>query len=137
VVGFRDHEGVERSKSFPAAKVATAWIEEFVWAERRGPDSLRRFLLDLDATEANRSVSGQSIGEVIQLYFAFNAPETADGRAQTTFRSYRHSANRHLLGVAGMSRGKPLAPARHAVDFAAQPAVGVQRGRRRARCARR
>lgn len=123
VVGFRDHEGVERSKSFPAAKMATAWIEEFAWAERRGPDSLRRFLLDLDAKEANSSAAGQSIGEVIQLYFAFNAPETADGLAQTTFRSYRHSANRHLLGVAGMSRGKPLAPAGHAVDFAAQPAV--------------
>ncbi len=61
--------------------------------------------------------TGQSIGEVIQLYFAFNAPETADGLAQTTFRSYRHSANRHLLGVAGMYRGKPLAPAEHAVQL--------------------
>lgn len=121
VVGFRDHVGIERSKSFPAAKVATAWIEEFVWAERRGPDSLRRFLLDLDAKEANSAATGQRIGEVIQLYFAFNAPETADGLAQTTFRSYRHSANRRLLGIAGMSRGKPLAPAEHAVHFAAQP----------------
>jgi hypothetical protein len=123
VVGFRDHESIERSKSFPAAKMATAWIEEFVWAERRGSDSLRRFLLDLDAKEANSSAAGQSIGEVIQLYFAFNAPETADGLAQTTFRSYRHSANRHLLGVAGMSRGEHLTPADHAVQFAAQPAT--------------
>jgi integrase len=123
VVGFRDDEGVERTKSFPAAKMANAWTEEFVWAERRGLDSLRRFLLDLDAKEANSSATGQSIGEVIRLYFAFNAPETADGLAQTTFRSYRHSANRHLLGVAGMSRGKPLAPAEHAVHFAARPAA--------------
>jgi integrase len=122
-VGFRDHDGVERTKSFPGAKLANEWVDGYMAAERRGRDSLRRFLLDLDAKEANRSTTGQSIGEVIQLYFAFNAPETADGLAQTTFRSYRHSANRHLLGVAGMCRGKPLAPAEHAVRFAAEPAA--------------
>jgi len=126
-VGFRDHDGIERTKSFPAAKLANEWTEAYVSAERRGPDSLRRFLLDLDAKESNSATIGQSIGqsigEVIQLYFAFNAPETADGLAQTTFRSYRHSANRHLLGVAGMHKGKPLAPAEHAVHFAAEPAA--------------
>lgn len=122
-VGFRDHDGIERTKSFPVAKLANEWSEAYVSAERRGPDSLRRFLLDLDAKEASSQATGQSIGEVIQLYFAFNAPETADGLAQTTFRSYRHSANRHLLGIAGMTRGKPLAPAEHAVRFVAQPAA--------------
>lgn len=122
-LGFRDHDGIERTKSFPAAKLANEWAELYVSAERRGPDSLRRFLLDLDAKEANGQRDGQSIGEVIQLYFAFNAPETPDGLAQTTFRSYRHAANRHLLGAAGMYRGKPLEPAEHAVRFAAQPAA--------------
>ena len=34
-------------------------------------------------------------------------------------RLSRHSAHRHLRGVAGMYRGKPLAPAEHAVHFAA------------------
>ena len=52
-VGFYDHEGVERARSFPAAKTARDWIEDYITAERRGPDSLRRFLLDLDAREAN------------------------------------------------------------------------------------
>jgi integrase len=122
-VGFRDHEGIERTKSFPAAKLANEWSEAYVSAERKGPESLQRFLLDLDAKEANGRGSGQSIGEVIQLYFAFNAPETADGLAQSTFRTYRQDANRHLLGVAGVTRGKPLAPAEHAVHFAAQPAA--------------
>ena len=52
-VGFRDHDGVERTKSFPTAKLANEWVVAYVTAERRGPNSLRRFLLDLDAKEAN------------------------------------------------------------------------------------
>ena len=122
-VGFRDHDGIERTKSFPAAKLANEWIAVYVSAERRGPDTLRRFLLDLDAKEANSEATGRTIGEVIQLYFAFNAPETADGLAHSTFRTYRHSANRHLLGIAGMEKGRPLPPAEHAVRFATQPAA--------------
>ncbi len=69
----------------PVAKLADEWIETYIAAERRGNDSLRRFLLDLDAKEANGNTGGQTIDEVIQLYFAFNAPDTADGLvAQST-----------------------------------------------------
>jgi hypothetical protein len=64
-VGFRDHEGIERTKSFPAAKLAGEWMAAYVSAERLGPHSLRRFLLDLDAKEASGDTDGQSIGEVI------------------------------------------------------------------------
>jgi integrase len=122
-VGFRDHDGIERTKSFPSAKLANAWVEEYVACERRGNDSLRRFLLDLDAKEANQKATGQTIGEVIQLYFAFNAPETADGLATSTFHTYRHSANRHLLGLPGSDRGKELPPAKYALRFRVQSAV--------------
>ena len=119
-VGFRDHESTERTKAFPSAKLASQWMDAYVSAERRGRESLRRFLLDLDATEANRGVAddGMSIGQVIELYFAFNAPETPDGLAQSTFRSYRHVASRHLLGLPGMTAGKPSPTAKYAVDFA-------------------
>jgi transposase len=43
-------------------------MHAYVTAERRGRDSLRRFLLDLDAKEANE-VEARTIGEVIDLYF--------------------------------------------------------------------
>jgi hypothetical protein len=41
----------------------------------------------------------------------------------STFRAYRHSASRHLLGLPGMSRGKKNTPADYAVRFAARPAA--------------
>jgi len=122
-VGFRDHDGVQRTRAFPSARSANEWMDAYISAERRGPDSLRRFLLDLDAKEANDSQSGQTIGQAIQLYFAFNAPDTQDGLAGSTFRTYRHVASRHLLGVQGMSAGKPTPIARYAAEFASQPAV--------------
>ncbi len=122
-VGFRDHNGVERTRAFPSAKSANEWMDVYISAERRGTESLRRFLLDLDAKEANGSGSGQTIGEVIQLYFAFNAPDTQDGLAGSTFRTYRHVASRHLLGLRGMTAGKPTPVARYAAEFASQPAV--------------
>jgi len=122
-VGFRDHEGRERTKAFPSAKHGNEWMDEYVSAERRGLESLRRFLLDLDAKEANVVTSTRTIGDVIELYFAFNAPDTKDGLARSTFKTYRHSASRHLLGLPGSSRGKPLKPAAYAVRFASQDAA--------------
>ena len=40
-------------------------MDAYVAAERRGPDSLRRFLLDLDAKEANQAEESRSLGEVL------------------------------------------------------------------------
>src|ERR1022692_1547818 len=113
-VGFYDHEGAQRTRSFAAAKAAREWMDDYITAERRGRESLRRFLLDLDAREANAVSDSRTIGEIVQLYFAFNAPDTADGLATSTFRTYRWSAKRHLLGHEGMIKGKRLAPAQHA-----------------------
>lgn len=121
-VGFYDHEGLQRTRSFAVAKAARQWMDDYVTAERRGQDSLRRFLLDLDAREANAASDSRTIGEIVQLYFAFNAPDTADGLANSTFRTYSWSAKRHLLGHEGMVKGKRLAPAKYAVRLAAEPA---------------
>ncbi len=104
-VGFRDHEAIVRSKAFPSAKLANEWVQQYIAAERRGAHSLQRFLLDLDAKDATGDSAGKTIGEVIQLYFAFNAPEIADGLSASTFRTYRHSASRHLLGMPGIDKG--------------------------------
>ena len=121
-VGFYDHEGSQRTRSFPAARAARDWMEDYVSAERRGRESLRRFLLDLDAREASAASEARTIGEVVQLYFAFNAPDTADGLATSTFRTYSWSANRHLLGHEGASRGRRMPPAKYAVRLASEPA---------------
>lgn len=125
-VGFRDHKGVVRTKAFPSAKLANDWMNEYMSAERRGTHSLRRFLLDLDAQDASGDDTGRTIGEVIQLYFAFNAPDIEDGLSKSTFHTYRHSARRHLLGKqAEASCGKQRPPASYAVRFAAQPAAAL------------
>jgi hypothetical protein len=114
-LGYRDHRGKATAKSFASAKLANEWASDYMRAERRGAESLRRFVDDLDAAEANgQNAAARTIGEVVQLYFAFNAPDTADGLAPSTFRSYRHVASRHLLGIAGMERGKPNPPAKYA-----------------------
>ena len=121
-VGFYDHDGSQRTRSFPAARAARDWMEDYVSAERRGRESLRRFLLDLDAREANAASETRTIGEVVQLYFAFNAPDTADGLATSTFRTYSWSAKRHLLGHEGASRGRRMPPAKYAARFVSEPA---------------
>ena len=121
-VGFYDHEGSQRTRSFPVARAARDWMGDYVSAERRGRESLRRFLLDLDAREANAAIEARTIGEVVQLYFAFNAPDTADGLATSTFRTYSWSAKRHLLGHEGASRGQRMPSAKYAVRLASEPA---------------
>jgi integrase len=123
-VGFYDHEKVGRTRAFPSVRHARAWMDDYITAERRGPDSLRRFLLDLDAKEANQAES-RSIGEVIELYLAVNAhPRNQGGLAPSTYERYVSAANRHLLGKAPRKpRGKPHPPVRYAVALASVPAV--------------
>jgi integrase len=126
-VGFYDHDGAERSKSFPRVKGvggADDWMKEYVQAERRGKASLERFLLDLDAADANPSTSGRTMGEVIQPYFAAVAPWEVKGLAKSTFSVNRNIANRHLLGKPGRTpRGETLPPLDYAVDLAKRPAA--------------
>jgi hypothetical protein len=97
---------------------------DYVTAERRGMDSLRRFLLDLDAKEANEA-EARTIGDVIELYFELDAhPRNQGGLAPKSFEQYRWAADRHILGKASRSAaGAWRAPLRHALDVATVPAV--------------
>ncbi|MFI4977682.1 MAG: hypothetical protein ACHQHM_07530 [Thermoanaerobaculales bacterium] len=124
LVGFYDHERVERTKTFGSASLAREWMREYSAAERRGPDSLRRFLLDLDAREAN-AIDGRTLGEVVELYFALDADPALDGGlAPQTFAGYRNVANCHLLGHPLHNRKHELTAAnKYAKWLAAQPAV--------------
>jgi hypothetical protein len=102
-------------------------MHDYVTAERRGRDSLRRFLLDLDAKETNDSEGweGRTIGEVIELYFELDAhPRNHEGLAPKSYEQYRGAADRHILGKASRTAGgiwNP--PLLHALDVVVVPAV--------------
>lgn len=122
-VGFYDHDKRERSRSFPSVQHARAWMDAYITAERRGCESLRRFLLDLDAKEANET-EARTLGQVLELYLAVNAhPRNEGGLAPSTYERYEWTIRRHLLGGHGRSirgRQRPLA---HALAVCATPAV--------------
>ncbi len=123
-VGFYDHDKTERSRSFPTVRHARAWMDDYITAERRGRDSLRRFLLDLDAKEANEA-EGRTIAQVLELYLAANAhPRNEGGLASSTYRRYESSIGLHLLGHSrSRPRGGTRRPAGYAVAVASVPAV--------------
>lgn len=125
-VGFYDHERRERCRSFATSGGvggAQEWMREYRAAERRGNDSLRRFLLDLDAHEANVD-EGRQIGEVIELYFCLDAdPEIEGGLARQTFDGYRRIARGHLLGLPMKNHKHEVVGRKsYAVWLASQPA---------------
>jgi hypothetical protein len=69
----------ESTKSFPSARHAREWMRDYITAERRERDSLRRFLLDLDAKEANEA-EGRTIAEIVELFLATDAhPRNQEG----------------------------------------------------------
>lgn len=121
-IGYRDHEGRVRSRAFNKAKLATDWMDEYVTAERKGKDSLMRFILDLDAKEANAAYSGRRTGEIILMYLAHNRPEDEAGLAPSTYNHYKQAADRHLLGHEGWdNKGHKLPPWPHAQKLANTP----------------
>jgi integrase len=124
VVGFYDHDRRERCCTFPSAHHAQRWIEDYITAERRGRESLRRFLLDLDAKEAN-DLEARTIGEVLELYLQVNAhPKNPGGLAPATYERYESLVGLHMLDKPrrrGSERPKPPRP--YAVALCRVPAV--------------
>ncbi|MGD0452389.1 MAG: hypothetical protein ABSB69_02220 [Solirubrobacteraceae bacterium] len=111
VVGFYDHDRRERSRTFPTERHARAWMDDYITAERRGRESLRRFLLDLDAEEAN-ALQARTIGEVLELYLAVNAhPSNEGGLAPGTYKRYESAIGRHMLDKPRTCGGDRLAEA--------------------------
>ena len=94
-LGYRDHDGRVRSRSFKTRIAAETWSREYVTAERR--NRLREFLLGSDAPEAH--VEGTPLGELILDWLASDAhPDSVGGLAQSTWNSYRSLASRHIIG---------------------------------------
>ena len=128
-VGFYDHDKRERTKSFPSARHAREWMYDYIAAERRGRNSLRRFLLDLDAEVANE-VEGRTIAEIVELFLETDAhPRNEEGLAPVTYADYTAVLDSHLLGKPRRTRGSrrrvPAAP--YAVVIAATPAEHFNR----------
>jgi hypothetical protein len=124
-VGFYDHDKRERSRTFPSARHARAWMRDYITAERRGPDSLRRFILDLDAKEANEA-EGRTIAQILELFMELDAhPRNEEGLAPSTYAHYESTLNCHLLGKPRCQPGnrRMLAPAEYAVAIATTPAA--------------
>ena len=115
-VGFYTHDGRETCRVFPSARHAREWMHDYIAAERRGRDSLRRFILDLDAKEANEAEGGdgRTIAEVVELFLETDAhPRNEEGLAPSTYELYRSVLNSHVLGkprrAAGSRRRLPAA----------------------------
>jgi hypothetical protein len=123
-VGFYDHDKRERSRTFPSVRHARAWMDDYIAAERRGRNSLRRFLLDLDAKEANEA-EARTLKDVLELYLELSAhPRNQEGLAPSTFERYRSTFNCHLLGKPRrQSNGRMLPPAPYALAIASVPVV--------------
>jgi integrase len=123
-VGFYDHDKRETSRSFPSAAHARAWMRDYITAERRGSESLRRFLLDLDAKQANEAQgvlrSRRPLVEVLDLYLRESAhPANEGGLAPSTYDRYLSVINCHLTG----KQSTRSRPPRYARKLGATPAV--------------
>lgn len=94
-LGYRDHEGVVRSRAFATQQDATAWKKAYVEAERHS--RLREFLLGTDAPELRSDDT--PLREVVLDWIARDAhPENLGGLAPQTYHSYRSIASRHIFG---------------------------------------
>ncbi len=124
VVGFYDHDRRERCRTFPSARHARAWMDDYITAERRGRNSLRRFLLDLDASEANE-LEARTIGEMLELYLQVNAhPSNPGGLAPSTYERYESLVGLHMLDKPRRrGSGRLVEPRPYAVAFCSVPAV--------------
>jgi hypothetical protein len=93
-----DHDRRERCRTFPSARHARAWMDDYITAERRGRESLRRFLLDLDARETS-AMEARTIGQLLQLYLKVNAhPSNPGGLAPSTYERYESLVERQPHG---------------------------------------
>jgi hypothetical protein len=94
-LGYRDHDGRVRSRSFKSKTAAGAWAKEYVESERR--NRLREFLLGSDAPEVQPDAA--PVAELIAGWLATDAhPDSPGGLASSSWDSYRSLASRHIIG---------------------------------------
>lgn len=93
-LGYRDHEGRVRAKSFATQGAAGEWSKAYVKAEQQ--ERLREFLLGSDAAAKGDTTP---LSELIVDWLATDAhPDSPGGLARSTWDSYRSMASRHIIG---------------------------------------
>src|SRR5258708_4068714 len=98
IIGFRDHNGVERSRSFTATRGRDRWVTRYEEAERQ--NRLGEFFEGADPSPHEVSIEG-----LLVSWFAHDAdPALPGGLAEATFHSFRSIASRHILGVIRQER---------------------------------
>jgi integrase len=112
IIGFRDHNGKERSKSFTSAAKRDRWVGRYEEAERE--KRLGTFLEGVDPSPQELTLAG-----LLVSWFALDAdPALPGGLAESTFHSFRSVASRHLLGVIRDAHGESVAQAPYAIGEA-------------------
>jgi hypothetical protein len=94
-LGYRDYDGVVRSRAFMTQRAANDWGRAYVEAERHS--RLREFLLGSDTPEAGSDDT--PLGELVLDWLARDGhPDNPGGLAPQTYHSYRSVASRHIFG---------------------------------------
>lgn len=109
IIGFRDHAGVERSRSFTTEKARDRWVARYEEAERQ--NRLRDYLEGVDPSPHELTIE-----RLLVSWFAEDAdPTLPGGLAESTFASFRSTASRHILGIIRDDHGRPVARAPYAI----------------------
>jgi integrase len=99
-VGFRDHEGAERTRTFTSENRRDKWVERYEEAERE--NRLKEFLDGVDPTPDTLTTE-----HLLVAWFAYDAdPDLPGGLARSTFDAYRSMASRHILGNIRNNKGE-------------------------------
>jgi integrase len=94
-LGYRDHEGRVRAKSFKTKSDAGIWFKTYVKADRQG--GLREFLVG-PGPGAPRQESAP-VAELLLDWLATDAhPDSPGGLTRSTWESYRSVVSRHIIG---------------------------------------
>jgi integrase len=101
-VGFRDHEGAERTRTFTSEKQRDKWADRYVEAERE--NRLKEFLDGADPVPSTLTVE-----HLLVAWFALDADAALPGGlAPATFDSFRQVASRHILGNIRDNKGNVI-----------------------------
>ncbi len=99
-VGFRDHEGAERTRTFTSEQQRDKWVERYEEAERE--KRLKEFLDGVDPAAGTLTTE-----DLLVAWFAYDAdPDLPGGLAPATFDLYRSMASRHILGNVRNNKGE-------------------------------
>jgi integrase len=99
-VGYKDHEGIERTRGgFTSRKLAADWASAVDEATQQGPEALKAFL---DRTVRGIIERDLTLQELYALFFVNYAnPDRDNGLARGTWDSYKTHWEAHICPLVG------------------------------------